>query len=190
MTTGATATSGGTAFRHEEPLTDPRHEAFAQAVARGGLLGQSYKGAGFDVASSAAGRANACRLKRRPEVAARILHLRASAAMDAGGPVDKGTKIAILSRLILDTGLSASERLAAIAAHSRYVGDAESDRSAPSPETVAQWLADDEEVRTPEHLAKVLACLARLYRVTPERLVEVAAASTGPDAGDYAASSG
>jgi hypothetical protein len=179
MTTGATATTGGTAFRHEEPLTDPRHEAFAQAVARGGLLGQSYKGAGFDVASSAAGRANGCRLKRRPEVAARILHLRASAAMDAGGPVDKGTKIAILSRLILDTGLSASERLAAIAAHSRYVGDAESDRTPPDPATVAQWLADDEEYRTPEHLAKVLACLARMFKVGPSQLASLAAGCEG-----------
>jgi hypothetical protein len=166
-------------FKAETLLPDARHEAFAQGIAKGQTLGVAYRGAGYAVASAAAARSNGCRLRGRPEVAARILHLRLKAAAQESGHVTRERKLEILSRLIYDTSLTASERLSAIKVHTDFMAADEGDRTPPDPTTVAAWLADDEEHRTLEHLARVLACLARMYHVTPERLAEVAAGCVG-----------
>ena len=56
-------------------LANPRHEAFAQARARGAYLEDAYEDAGF-----APNRAHASRLAHRPEVAERIGAIRAELA--------------------------------------------------------------------------------------------------------------
>jgi hypothetical protein len=56
-------------------LENTRHEAFAQAVARGARVDQAYEDAGF-----AAGNDHGARLRTRPEVAERIGELRAGQA--------------------------------------------------------------------------------------------------------------
>ena len=53
-------------------LQNPRHEAFAQARAKGALLDDAYEDAGF-----APGNGHASRLALRPEIAERIGELRA-----------------------------------------------------------------------------------------------------------------
>lgn len=97
--------------------------------------------------------------------------------METGGRVDRATKIAILERLIRDAGLSASERLAAIAAHSKYVERDEGDRAAPDPAVLVQWLADPAEPRDEAHLRDVLRILGTVYRVSLARVGEIAAES-------------
>jgi len=169
------ASNNRESFKAEAPLPDARHEAFAHGIAKGQTLGAAYRGAGYAVASAAAARSNGCRLRGRPEVAARILHLRASAAMESGGRVDRETKILILERLIRDAGLSASERLAAIAAHEKYVDRDDADRAPPDPGTIAVWIMDETEARPPDHLRAVLAAVARVYRITPDVLAGIAA---------------
>lgn len=63
-------------------LHNPRHEAFAQARAKGALLNDAYEDAGF-----APDRAHASRLAGRDEVAARIAEIKAEQAdMDAASP--------------------------------------------------------------------------------------------------------
>jgi hypothetical protein len=52
------------------PLTDPRHEAFAQACAKGSNRKAAYVGAGF-----APDRSKGSEMARRPAVAARIAEL-------------------------------------------------------------------------------------------------------------------
>ncbi len=52
-------------------LPNPRHEAFAQARARGARLEIAYEDAGF-----AAGQGHASRLAAQPEIAARIAEIR------------------------------------------------------------------------------------------------------------------
>ena len=54
-------------------LQKPRHEAFAQARAKGALLDDAYEDAGFTP-----GNGHASRLACRPEVAERIAELRAA----------------------------------------------------------------------------------------------------------------
>ena len=71
-------------------LANARHEAFAQARAKGALLDDAYEDAGF-----APGRGHACRLAHTPEVAERIAELRADQARLA----DAGAQAVILSLL-------------------------------------------------------------------------------------------
>jgi hypothetical protein len=73
-------------------LTNPRHEAFAQARARGALLDDAYEIAGFSP-----GHRHASRLARQPEIAERIGELLAS-RLDAR-EVDTRTIIDALLRL-------------------------------------------------------------------------------------------
>jgi phage terminase small subunit len=73
-------------------LTNPRHEAFAQARARGLLLDHAYEVAGFSP-----GHRHASRLARQPEIAERIGELLAS-RLDAR-EVDTRTVIDALLRL-------------------------------------------------------------------------------------------
>jgi hypothetical protein len=56
-------------------LQDFRHEAFAQARARGALLDDAYESAGF-----APGNGHASRLAKRPEMIERVAELRAHQA--------------------------------------------------------------------------------------------------------------
>lgn len=56
-------------------LENTRHEAFAQAVARGARVDQAYEDAGF-----APGNDHGARLRARPEVAERIAELRVGQA--------------------------------------------------------------------------------------------------------------
>jgi len=71
-------------------LQNHRHEAFAQARARGARLDDAYEDAGF-----APGRGHACRLAHTPEVAERIAELRADQARLA----DAGAQAVIISLL-------------------------------------------------------------------------------------------
>jgi hypothetical protein len=73
-------------------LQNPRHEAFAQARAKGALLDDAYEDAGF-----VPERGNACRLAKRPEVAARIAELRADNS--ALGDFNRQGMIASLLRI-------------------------------------------------------------------------------------------
>ena len=73
-------------------LENPRHEAFAQARAKGALLDDAYEDAGF-----APGNGHASRLAKRPEVAERIAELRAEQS-DIGAAGPRGV-IATLLRL-------------------------------------------------------------------------------------------
>jgi hypothetical protein len=57
------------------PLDNSRHEAFAQACARGARADQAYEDAGF-----APGNGHGARLKEREDVAGRIAELRAAQA--------------------------------------------------------------------------------------------------------------
>jgi hypothetical protein len=54
-------------------LDNPRHEAFAQARAKGAPLDDAYENAGY-----VPDRAHACRLSKRPDIADRIAQLRAA----------------------------------------------------------------------------------------------------------------
>lgn len=56
-------------------LTNPRHEAFAQARFRGMTAQAAHAAAGYT-----GGRANACRLARHPDIRARIAELNAAVA--------------------------------------------------------------------------------------------------------------
>jgi hypothetical protein len=56
-------------------LDNPRHEAFAQARAKGSTLDNAYENAGY-----IPNRGHACRLAKRPDVADRIAGLRAARA--------------------------------------------------------------------------------------------------------------
>ena len=70
-------------------LTNPRHERFAQGVAKGRSQGEAYVYAGYS--KQAAGndtRANATRIAKRPEVAARIVELQERQANRIGVTVD------------------------------------------------------------------------------------------------------
>lgn len=63
-------------------LQNPRHEAFAQARAKGALLKDAFEDAGFAPDTS-----HASRLGREPEVAERIAELRAGQSdLDGAGP--------------------------------------------------------------------------------------------------------
>jgi hypothetical protein len=73
-------------------LTNPRHEAFAQARAKGALLDHAYEIAGF-----VPGHRHSTRLARQPEVAERIGEL--LAARVAGAEADTNTVIEALLRL-------------------------------------------------------------------------------------------
>jgi hypothetical protein len=56
-------------------LDNPRHEAFAQARAKGAPLDDAYENAGY-----VPNRSHACRLAKRPDIADRIAQLRAKRA--------------------------------------------------------------------------------------------------------------
>ena len=71
-------------------LHNPRHEAFAQARAKGALLNDAYEDAGF-----APDRAHASRLAGRDEVAARIAEIKAERA-DA----DMGSRPKVIASLL------------------------------------------------------------------------------------------
>ena len=73
-------------------LQNLRHEAFAQARARGALLDDAYEDAGF-----APDNGHASRLAKRPEVAERIAELRAELA--EAGDVSVRGMIAALVRI-------------------------------------------------------------------------------------------
>jgi hypothetical protein len=71
-------------------LTNPRHEAFAQARAKGALLDDAYEDAGFTPC-----RGHASRLAREPHVAERIAELRGvNSEIDKAG--DQAVIIALL----------------------------------------------------------------------------------------------
>ncbi|MBM4093353.1 MAG: hypothetical protein FJ276_28675 [Planctomycetes bacterium] len=173
MTTVAKGDAGP--CRPEEILPDVRHEKFVQFLNEGRRLGAAYLLAGFRSASPGAARANACRLAARPEVAARRLHLRLKAASESGGPVSREVKVGILEALIRDASLPPSDRLRAIEAHSRFVEAEAAATAPPDPGAIAVWIMDETEARPPDHLRAVLAAVARVYRITPDVLADVAA---------------
>ena len=70
-------------------LENPRHEAFAQARAKGAGLDDAYEAAGF-----APGNKHASRLALRPEVAERVMELRVK--FDAEGANDQAVIAALL----------------------------------------------------------------------------------------------
>ena len=76
-------------------LSDTRHEAFAQACAKGARFMDAYQDAGF-----APDRSHASRLARRDEVAARIAELRLARA--AAEDADPQTIIDALMRMARD----------------------------------------------------------------------------------------
>ncbi len=71
-------------------LANPRHEAFAQARAKGASLDDAYEDAGFT-----AGRGHGCRLAQRPEVAERVAQIRAER-----GEVDGARPAALIAALL------------------------------------------------------------------------------------------
>jgi hypothetical protein len=76
-------------------LSDTRHEAFAQACAKGARFMDAYQDAGF-----APDRSHASRLARRDDVAARIAELRLARA--AAEDADPQTIIDALMRMARD----------------------------------------------------------------------------------------
>ena len=71
-------------------LPQSRHEAFAQARAKGASLDDAYEDAGF-----AAGRGHGCRLAQRPDVAERIAEIRAEL-----GKVEAARPAALIAALL------------------------------------------------------------------------------------------
>ena len=71
-------------------LANPRHEAFAQARAKGALLEDAYEAAGF-----VPGHGHASRLALKPEMAERIAEIRAEAT-DLSDTTGRGLLAALL----------------------------------------------------------------------------------------------
>lgn len=71
-------------------LSNPRHERFAQAIARGKSQNDAYKACGYEAGTSAANvHSNAGKLARRPQVAERITELLSKQATRIGVTVDQ-----------------------------------------------------------------------------------------------------
>lgn len=64
-------------------LPNPKHEAFAQAIASGKTGADAYRQAGYSVRTDDAGRANASRLLANDSVASRVRELQAVSAEEA-----------------------------------------------------------------------------------------------------------
>src|SRR5262249_42972357 len=64
-----------TAFNNVPPLANPRHELFAQSLAKGENASKAYVSAGFK-----GSRANACRLKANSNIMARVLEIQTASA--------------------------------------------------------------------------------------------------------------
>lgn len=70
-------------------LSNPRHERFAQAIARGKTQHDAYSAAGFEPNQKAKDvRSNAGKLARKPQVAERIAELQGKQAQRIGITVD------------------------------------------------------------------------------------------------------
>jgi hypothetical protein len=70
------------------PLENPQWERFAVLVAKGNPMSQAYLKAGYKSNPNTKG-ANAAHLKKKPEVAARILELQARSAQKVGQTLDR-----------------------------------------------------------------------------------------------------
>lgn len=90
-------------------LKNPKHEKFAQLVARGSTVSSAYEKAGYEPNSG-----NATSLRKRPEVAARIEEImeertdRIDASLD-DYISDTGIDAAYIIKQIMDTGIKAKE---------------------------------------------------------------------------------
>ena len=88
-------------------LSNPRHEAFVRARAKGATLVNAYEDAGFTP-----DRAHACRLAKDPNVAERLSELRAQqAGLDDAGP------FAIMAALLRVAKAAEAEAEATPASH-------------------------------------------------------------------------
>jgi hypothetical protein len=97
-------------------LADARHERFAARVARGESGVAAYLAAGFQTTSRHVASVNSAKLKKRPEVGARIEDLRQErTAMEAGSnaAIEKVLRELALIMLEVPGGIDArAERLA------------------------------------------------------------------------------
>ena len=181
---------------------DPRAELYVRHRIAGMTQWQAYFKAAPTRVKKATAESRASVLERRPDVAARLAYLAATSnkpvsLMPDKHPAKSGAKSGAatqrpalpnrtqhvageevtpeLVKAALVAGLRADKPDAStIKAGIEYLQrrDKALGLDAPSPETVAQWLADDEETRTPDHMRRVLRCIARLYRVDMQALAE------------------
>ena len=106
----------------DSPLTNSRHEAFAQLVANGGSEVEAYLEA-YKCKSKKAARSNSSRLLANDYVRARVRFLKdENARMNA---LSRSEKRDILAALARNSELSPKDRISAIQEDNRMTGDAE-----------------------------------------------------------------
>ena len=92
-------------FDCEQPLNNPKHEAFCQTIAKGRLQPDAYRQAGYEVSEESANAA-ASRLAARPEVKARLKALQL-AGITGTGPVTPDELIKKIEMIVRTPGANA-----------------------------------------------------------------------------------
>ena len=104
-----------------KPLLNTRHERFAQSMADGQETWEAYLGAGYQSKTNTRARKDASRLRKRADVCARILHLRAQ--QTAQKTWDARAKLQLLEEIMADGTTTQADRMKALDLHNRMTGD-------------------------------------------------------------------
>jgi len=144
-----------------QPLDDARYERFVALYLETGRGGVAYRAAVSPTCKPATAVQQASRLRRRPEVAARLQYLireqRRAAEQKAagGGTMDKAQKLRVLEEIIRAPAASTSDRVQAVKAHNALAGEGKARDAVPDPAFLADYLRRAEELgRDPVDLAR------------------------------------